>query len=136
MAVKSYEELDVWKLVMELVEKIYQLTEYFPKKEQYRLVDQLCRAAISVPSNIAEGSMRNTTKDYIRFLAIAQGSIAEMETQLNLAKRLRYADVISLEQTTFLTRRVGKMLNGMAFSLQQKIRAENTSHQSPVTSHL
>lgn len=123
-------------MAMELVERIYKLTEFFPKKEQYRLTDQLCRAAISVPSNIAEGSMRHTTKEYIRFVAMAQGSIAEIETQLMLAMRLRYCEQnLSLETLQF-ARRIGMMLTSLMGALYRKIERESfTNHEPPVTSH-
>ncbi len=106
---------------MQLVEEIYNLTSNFPKNEQYRLVDQLCRAAVSIPSNIAEGSMRHTTKEYIRFVGIAQGSLAEVETQIMIAKRLNYLAENEYFSIMNLAKEAGKMLNGLNSSLVKKI---------------
>lgn len=121
MTVKSYEDLEVWQKSMELVERIYCVTENFPKKEQYRLVDQLCRAAVSVPSNIAEGSKRHTTREYARFVGIAQGSLAEVETQLLIAKRLSYIDDNTFLPVIELTREIGRRLGGLYNALERKI---------------
>lgn len=85
-------ELDVWKKSIDLTEHIYIVTKEYPRIEQYTLVSQMRRAALSIPSNIAEGAARRTTKDYIRFLYIALGSISELETQCIISKRLSYYD--------------------------------------------
>lgn len=85
--VKSYRDLVVWRRGMELAESIYLLSDSFPKKEEYRLTSHLIR----VPANIAEGQRRGSRKDYARFLAIARGSVAEVETHLLLAPRSGYA---------------------------------------------
>ena len=82
---KSYTDLDVWKKSRELANMIYQLSKSFPKDEQFGLITQMRRCAISIPSNIAEGCGRNTSKDTVRFLFIARGSLYELETQLYLA---------------------------------------------------
>jgi four helix bundle protein len=133
MKIRSYEDLKVWQKSMELVELIYIATDKFPKKEQYRLVDQLCRAVVSIPSNIAEGSMRHTTKEYIRFVGIAQGSLAEMETQIMIAKRLNYIEESDYSFIMLVASEVGKMLNGLSFSLTNKLQnqyslATSTDH--------
>lgn len=127
MKIRGYEDLKVWQKSMELVEMVYIATDRFPKKEQYRLVDQLCRAAVSVPSNIAEGSMRHTTKEYIRFVGIAQGSLAEVETQLMIAKKLNYIEENDYFNIMSVASEVGKMLNGLNTSLMRKIN-ETTNH--------
>ena len=85
-------DLDVWKKSMDLTEHIYRVTKEYPRIEQYSIVSQMRRAALSIPSNIAEGAARRTTKDYIRFLYIALGSISELETQCIISKRLSYYD--------------------------------------------
>ena len=121
MAVRGYEELKVWQKSMELVERVYIATQKFPNMERYRLVDQLCRAAVSVPSNIAEGSMRHTTKEYVRFVGIAQGSLDEVETQIMIAKRLNYLEESEYLAIMNLANEVGKMLNGLNSSLVKKI---------------
>ena len=124
MKIRSYEDLKVWQLAMELVELVYMVTEKFPKKEQYRLVDQLCRASVSVPSNIAEGSMRHTTREYIRFVGIAQGSLAEVETQVMIAKKLGFLEENDYLNIMNVASDVGKMLNGLRSSLMRKINSE------------
>jgi len=80
--VNSYQDLEVWKKSIDFVEQIYRLVKQLPKEETYALSDQMRRAAVSIPSNIAEGANRKTTKEYIQFLYIALGSTAELETQL------------------------------------------------------
>ena len=87
---KNYRELIVWQKAMDLVEEIYRITEFLPNEEKFGLSLQLKRAAVSIPSNIAEGFERNTTKDYIKFLSIAKASRAEVETQLYICKRLEF----------------------------------------------
>ena len=88
--VKSYQDLIVWQKAMDLVTEIYRITKNFPKEEIYGLTNQMRRAAISIPSNIAEGHARKSRAEYIRFLSIAQGSRAELETQILIAVRLGY----------------------------------------------
>ena len=87
---KNYRDLLVWQKAMDLVEEIYRITEFLPSEEKFGLSLQLKRAAVSIPSNIAEGFERNTTKDYIKFLSIAKASRAEVETQLYICKRLEF----------------------------------------------
>ncbi len=86
--VRSYRDLTVWQRSMTLAELVYAATSQFPKSELYGLVSQMRRAAISIPSNIAEGHSRISTGGYVQFLGIARGSLAELETQIELAKRL------------------------------------------------
>ncbi len=88
--VKDFTDLRVWRSSMDLAEQVYRLTWTFPRQEQYGLSNQLQRAAVSVPSNIAEGHGRSQSGEYVRFLNIARGSLAEMKTQLMLAARLGY----------------------------------------------
>src|SRR6476619_4506190 len=92
MALSRYQELIVWQRAMDLVTRVYEATETFPQKELFGLTNQIRRAAVSVPSNIAEGQGRNTTADYLRFLSIARGSLQELETQILIASRLRYME--------------------------------------------
>jgi four helix bundle protein len=89
-AVKDFTDLRVWRSAMELAEEVYRVTWTFPRHEQYGLSNQLQRAAVSVPSNIAEGHGRSQSGEYVRFLNMARGSLAEMKTQLMLAARLGY----------------------------------------------
>ena len=89
---RTYRDLKVWKRGMGLVERVYRLTRPFPKSEKFGLSSQLRQAAVSVPSNIAEGWGRNATGAFVRFLRIAHGSLAEVETQLTIARRLGYVE--------------------------------------------
>ncbi|TCN62194.1 four helix bundle protein [Acetobacteroides hydrogenigenes] len=90
---ETHKDLDVWKLSIELVVNIYKFTEEFPKSELYGLTSQIRRAAVSIPSNIAEGAARKNTKEFIQFLYISLGSIAEIDTQLIISQRLGYAEI-------------------------------------------
>jgi four helix bundle protein len=93
-----YKDLTVWQKAMELVVEIYKITEKFPLKERYGLISQMNRCAISIPSTIAEGAGRNTTKDFDHFLAIFLGSSFELHTQLLLSNRLGYVPMEVVEQ--------------------------------------
>jgi len=90
MGIKSYRDLDIWKRSMDLVERIYRLTKGFPKEELFGLTSQLRRCAVSIPSNISEGFMRQHTNEIIQFLYISLGSCGELDTQLEVAFRLSY----------------------------------------------
>jgi four helix bundle protein len=85
---KSFRELRVWQVGMELVEEVYRLTQHFPNEEKYALASQMQRAAVSIPSNIAEGHTREHLKEYLHHVSMAQASLAERETQLEIAARL------------------------------------------------
>lgn len=116
--VRSYRELVAWQKAIELVAIIYSLTKAFPHQEQYRLVDQLTRAAVSIPSNIAEGFGRATPKDFARFLAQARGSLYEVETQLIIAQKLGFVSDISIELSKMSE--LGKIINGLMHKLTPK----------------
>jgi four helix bundle protein len=91
---KTHKDLDIWKRGLELVTEVYKLTKNFPKEETYGLSSQMQRAAVSYPSNIAEGAARNSKPDYIRFVYIALGSLSELETQVIISKKLGYTSNI------------------------------------------
>jgi four helix bundle protein len=91
---KTHKDLDIWKKGLDLVTDIYRLTKNFPKEEIYGLSSQMQRAAVSYPSNIAEGAARNSKADYIRFVYIALSSLSELETQVIISKNLGYASNI------------------------------------------
>ncbi|MBU1147139.1 MAG: four helix bundle protein [Candidatus Omnitrophica bacterium] len=97
MKIQSYKDLDVWKKGLEIVDKVYNLTKKFPDTERYGLVVQMQRAAVSIPSNIAEGFRRYHKKEYIQFLYIAQGSCGELETQLIISQKRDYITQKELE---------------------------------------
>jgi four helix bundle protein len=113
MGAKSYRELIVWQKAMDLVEEIYQLTKLLPRDELYGMVNQMRRAVVSIPSNIAEGNSRHTSQDYIRFLSIARGSMAEVETQLEICVRLKYISAEQAVRALRLCAEVGKLLNSI-----------------------
>ena len=92
MAARHYRDLIAWQKAMDLVVQIYQGTESFPQREIFGLTNQMRRAAISIPSNIAEGQGRSSTKEFLQFLAVARGSLQELETQVSLSCRLKYLD--------------------------------------------
>jgi four helix bundle protein len=111
--VQKYEDLIVWQKAMSLVEEIYALTKLLPKDEMFALVDQMRRAAVSIPSNIAEGQERGTAKDFTRFLYIAKGSKGELETQLLICVRLKYLSSSEILVAQSLLEEIGKMLNSL-----------------------
>ena len=113
---KDYRDLIVWQKAMELVEVVYRLMDAFPKDERFRLCDQLGRAVISIPSNIAEGNGRESKTEYARFLGIARGSLCETETQLEIAKRLGY--VSDLSEVRELALSIRRMLTSLISKLR------------------
>lgn len=104
---------------MNLVVECYQLTKIFPKNEVYGLANQLQRAAVSIPANIAEGRQRQYKKEFIQHLSIAYGSLAELETHLQIAERLNYIDENRLRDMLNNTSKIGKMINGLKKSLEK-----------------
>jgi len=115
----SYRDLRVWQQAMDLTVQVYELTEKFPKHETYGLTSQMRRAAVSVPSNIAEGKGRNTDRDFVHFLYQARGSLLEVETQIQLSQRLGY---VSEQQAALLLKScavVGSSLTGLINSLKE-----------------
>lgn len=108
---KPHEQLDAWKFAMQLVKAVYELTADFPAEERYGLSQQMRRAAVSIPSNIAEGAGRNGAKEFLNFIGISRGSLAELETQLKLAVMLGFA---SPDHHTFeLAGSTGRLLTGL-----------------------
>ena len=115
--IKDYQDLDVWKKSIELVKQIYISTKNFPKEEMYGLMNQMRRASVSIPSNIAEGKNRQTKKEYIQFLYIALSSISELETQIIIARELRYIDEEMksglMEISNHITRMLRNLIRGI-----------------------
>jgi|CXWL01.1.fsa_nt_gi four helix bundle protein len=107
---KGFRQLEVWKLSMRLADSIYNITENFPTEQKYSLAQQMQRCAISVPSNIAEGSARSSKKEFIQFLYIARGSLAELETQLILAFARKYIEKLRYQEICELITSINKML--------------------------
>ncbi|PCI27803.1 four helix bundle protein [Candidatus Wolfebacteria bacterium] len=114
----SHKELIVWQKSVSFVESIYSLTRSFPKEEQFGLVSQMRRAAVSVPSNIAEGRARGTRKDFVHFLRISFASCAELETQLEISKRLSFGKEEEYTTTDTLLLEIRKMLSVMIRKMQ------------------
>jgi len=90
MQIRSFRDLRVWQAGIDLVRHVYELTSKFPRSEVYGLASQMQRAAVSIPSNIAEGHARESTKEYLNHLSIAQASLAELETQIEIGQQLKY----------------------------------------------
>jgi four helix bundle protein len=106
----THKDLDVWKAAMELAKLVYLITSKFPKEELYGLTQQIRRSAVSIPSNIAEGAARNSRKEFIQFLHISLGSLAELETQLLLSEKLGFLQIKEIENDV---ERIRKMLIGL-----------------------
>lgn len=115
--VKTYRELVVWQKAMDMVAEVYRLTKQLPREETYALGDQLRRAAVSVPSNIAEGFGRASRKEYAQFLGIANGSVCEVETQLFVGVRVGYFREDAIQPALGLLSEIGKMLHSIATKL-------------------
>src|SRR5262249_25286312 len=113
MGVRHYSDLIAWQKAMDLVVRVYKATEEFPARERFGLTNQLRRAVVSVPSNIAEGQGRHATRDFLRCLSIAYGSLQEVETQLVIARRLGYLEEEFRAGLFDLTGEVGRLINGL-----------------------
>lgn len=125
MEIRSHKDLIVWQKAMDLLDEVYRLIEFLPNKEMYALADQMRRASISIPSNIAEGHRRNSTKDYLYFLFVARGSTAELDTQIEICIRRKYFLRDEAELALNLCEEVHKILNSIIAKLKAK---ENIKH--------
>jgi len=117
---KNYQDLIVWQKAMDLVTVIYQTTNIFPKEEIYALTSQLRRAAVSIPSNIAEGQGRSSNKEFHNVLSMAHGSLREIETQKMIAQRLQYLSPEQALEILDLSAEVGRLLQGLMKSVKHK----------------
>lgn len=117
MGGSGHRDLVVWRQAMDLAQRVYEVTRTFPREETYGLTAQMWRAAISIPSNIAEGSGRATRADYLQFLRIAKGSLRELETQIELAQRIGLIQTDSATQLESLAISVAKLLDRLIRSL-------------------
>ena len=113
LGLQKYEDLIVWQKAMDLVVEVYKIARLLPNEELYSLSSQMKRAAVSIPSNIAEGQERNTTKDFVNHLYIAKGSKGELETQLLICVRLNYLTKLQVKAAQGLLCEIGKMLNSL-----------------------
>jgi four helix bundle protein len=115
--IKSYKDLLVWQNGIQLVKEVYLLTQQFPGEEKFGLVSQMRRAAVSVPSNIAEGQARRSTAEFTQFLSVAQGSLAELETQLIVSIELRFCSQDGTSELLGAIHRLQKMLHSLRTKL-------------------
>jgi four helix bundle protein len=119
--IRSFKDLEVWQVAMCLVRECYELTAAFPDSERFGLTNQLRRAAVSIPSNIAEGQGRGSPKNFLNFLWIANGSLAELETQLLLAIDLKFVSVDRSSNVLDLISQLGRMLTGLRRSIERSL---------------
>jgi len=131
MARKNYRDLEAWKVSIEMVECVYHLTKVFPAEERYGLMSQMRRAAVSVPSNIAEGSGRTNRKEFLAFLSIARGSLRELETQLTITVRLKFISRDLALPLWDLCQRIGQMLPRLMQSLRRDSGSQNVQRPTP-----
>ena len=131
MSTSNYQQLRVWKNGMELVRQMYRLTRGFPNHEKFGLSSQIQRAAVSIPANIAEGHTRGTTREYLRFVTMSHGSLAELETLLLVALDLQYIRARDHEELASLCDSTGKMLGALRRALVKKLRSPDSSPQIP-----
>lgn len=119
--INSYRDLIVWQKSIALVTEIYKLTKTFPAEEKFGIVNQLNRAVMSIPANIAEGWGRESSKNYLQFLRISRGSLMETETLLVISKNLNYIDDENFRMISEKLDEIGKILQGLIKGVQQKI---------------
>jgi four helix bundle protein len=122
--VGGFKDLLVWRKGIQLVKEIYKLTKPFPADEKFGLISQMRRAAVSIPSNIAEGQARKTTGEFIQFLSHAEGSLAELDTHLVLAVELGYSNTSQVASATELVSELKRMLNGLRRTLLKTVTSE------------
>jgi len=120
VAVRDYRELVTWQKAMDLVVAVYKETRGFPRDELYGLTSQVRKAAVAIPSNIAEGQGRKFTKEFVYHLSVALGSLCEVETQLLIALRLNYVNQETCQTLAEMAAEVGRLLNGLIHSLSAR----------------
>jgi len=116
---KPHKKLDVWLKSINLVQNIYEITKSFPKTEDYGLTSQIRRSAVSIPANIAEGAARQTKKEFIQFLHMAQGSLSELDTHMEIALKLDYMQKNSINDISVIMNDIDKMTTGLIKSLKK-----------------
>ena len=121
MEVRSYRDLVVWQKAMDMTCLVYRVTADLPVDERFGLISHARRAAVSVPANLAEGHRRSSTKDFLRFVSIAAGSLAELETLIELATRLYSIRSTSLEELVSSADEVGRMIRGLQQRLEERL---------------
>lgn len=126
VTVKCYQDLEAWKKSVGLVEAVYRITENFPGKEAFGLTNQVRRAVVSIPSNIAEGSGRDHSKEFLQFLAVSRGSLREVETQLIIAEKLGYLSKSDLRGLLDKTDEISRIISGLINSIRRKLAAKTS----------
>jgi four helix bundle protein len=124
-AVRSHKDLILWQKAFDLAIEVHRVTSTFPRFELFGLVTQLRRASVSVPSNIAEGSARMSTREFLHFLRIARGSLAEVQTQLHLAKAVGYVPEPTFSEIDQKVEEVGRILNAVTAGLLRRLRSRS-----------
>jgi len=117
---RAHKNLDVWKRSIELSKLIYQVTSYFPSTEQFGLVSQMRRAVVSIPSNLAEGAARSGRKEFLQFINIAQGSLSELDAQVELSKELGFLDQKNYNDILAELKMISRQLFGLAKAIKGK----------------
>ena len=138
MGMRHYRDLIAWQKAMDLVVRVYEATKGFPPEERFGLTTQLRRAAVSVPSNIADGQGRHATRDFLLCLSIAYGSLQEVETQLIIARRLEYLEESLQAGLFYLTNEVARLINGLMNSLSPQDSSNDpltTAYRLPTTDY-
>lgn len=131
MTTHNYKELKIWQKAMDLTEEVYSLVKLLPKEETYGLSDQLRRAVVSVPSNIAEGKGRGSDKEFIKYLSISRGSLLEVETQLIICNRIGLLKEEKISVALSLIQEINKMINALI-----GFRLSKSSNLTPQSSNL
>lgn len=126
---KPHKRLDVWKLSMELVQDVYRASKGFPKEEQFGLTNQIRRAVVSIPSNIAEGAGRQTKKEFVNYLHIAQGSLSELDTLLEIATSVDYLSQEQWHRLDQRMERIDKVLSGLIRHQKREVRRRQTGRR-------
>ena len=119
--IKSYKDLIVWQKAIELVTDVYSISKTFPNEEKFGIVNQLNRAVVSIPANIAEGWGRESSKNYLQFLRISRGSLMEVETLILISKNLNYLNEETFKSISDKIEETGKILQGLIKGVQQRI---------------
>jgi four helix bundle protein len=122
--IDTYRHLEAWQFGMKLVEEIYQITRMFPRDERFGLTAQLRRAAVSIPSNVAEGACRKSMPAYLNHVGIALGSHGEVETCSEVARRLDYIDSRTLDALLITSESTGRLMNGLYRSIESRLESE------------
>lgn len=120
----NFQDLIVWQKSIDLAELIYSITSEFPSEEKYGLISQIRRSTVSISSNIAEGAARNSPREFLQFISIARGSIAELKTQIYIAKRVKFITEVQLNEIILPIEDISKMLVGLKNSIQKTVNSK------------